>query len=98
MKLIISFALIFVAVACTKSRYAEHVEILLEDSPSSYKQGYIDGCGSGENAAGNFMTKFNRSKAYLDDHLYRKAWHVGFDYCKEQLEMDRDFDRLVHGA
>ena len=96
-KLSILFITIFVTVACTKSRYAEHVEILLEDSPSSFKQGYIDGCVSGENAAGNYMTEFKRSEVYLDDDLYRKAWHTGYDYCKEQLEIDREFDHMVHG-
>ncbi len=57
-------------VSCASEQYIEHREILLGDTPSTYKQGYIDGCASGENVAGNYMTRFKRSEAYLNDELY----------------------------
>ena len=94
--LLLSITLIIMNISCSNKQYVEHREILLEDTPSAYKQGYIDGCGSGENVAGNFMTRFKRSEAYLNDELYKRAWDVGYEYCKEQLEEDQELERLMH--
>ena len=96
MKQIFFTALIIMNISCANKQYIEHRDILLGDTDSVYKQGYIDGCGSGENVAGNFMTRFKRSEAYLDDDLYKRAWDVGYEYCKEQLEEDRELERLMH--
>ena len=96
MKFILFILVIFAFISCASDRYVEHSEILLGNTPSAYKRGYIDGCGSGENVAGNFMTRFERSEAYLNDELYKRAWNVGYEYCKEQLEQDQELERLMH--
>lgn len=96
MKYIFINILTIVSISCSSNSYNEHSEILLEDTPSSYKEGYIDGCGSGENVAGNFMTKFKRSGEYVNDESYKQAWDKGYEYCKNQLEKDRELERMVH--
>ncbi len=82
--------------SCASKQWIEHRDILLEDTPSTYKQGYIDGCGSGESEAGNYMTRFKRTEAYSNDELYKRGWDVGYKYCKEQLEEDRELEHLIH--
>ena len=86
MKSIFTITLILMNISCASKQYIEHEEILLEDKQSEYKQGYIDGCGSGESVAGNYMTEFTRSEAYLNDDLYKRAWELGYEYCKEQKQ------------
>ena len=85
----------FMLLACEPSRYKEHSEILLDDTPSTYREGYIDGCGSGRSVAGDYMTSFIRDEAYLKDDLYKKGWDVGYRDCKEQLEEDRELEDLM---
>ena len=87
--------MVFMLLACEPSRYDEHVEILLEDAPSVYREGYIDGCGSGRSVAGDYMTSYKRTEAYSNDELYKKGWDVGYRDCKEQLEEDRELERLI---
>lgn len=96
MKFILFILVVSAFISCVSDRYDEHSKILLENTPSAYKQGYIDGCGSGGNVAGNYMTTFKRSEAYLNDDLYKRAWDVGYEYCKEQLEEDQELERLMH--
>lgn len=86
MKYILTITSILMNISCASKQYIEHEEILLEDTQSEYKQGYIDGCGSGESVAGNHMTEFKRSEAYSNDGLYKRAWDVGYEYCKEQKQ------------
>ena len=87
MKYLFSITLILINFSCASKQYIEHEEILLEETPSEYKQGYLDGCGSGESVAGNYMTSFKRGEAYSNDELYKRAWDVGYAYCKEQKEV-----------
>ena len=86
MKSIFTITLILMNISCSSKQYIEHEEILLNDKQSEYKQGYIDGCGSGESVAGNYMTEFKRREAYSNNELYKRAWDVGYEYCKEQKQ------------
>lgn len=98
MKHIFSITLIIMNISCASdpySAYDEYIKMLPENTPLVYKQGYTDGCDSGWNAAGNFMTTFKRSDAYLSDDLYTRAWDKGYEYCKEQFERDREFERIM---
>ena len=96
MKSIFTITLILMNISCVSKQYIEHEEILLGDTPSTYRQGYIDGCGSGRSVAGDYMTRFTRSELYLSDDLYKRAWDVGYKYCTEQLEEDRELERLIY--
>lgn len=75
--------------------YDEYRNTLPENTPLAYKQGYTDGCNSGESDAGNFMSTFKRSDAYLKDDLYTQAWDKSYEYCKERCERDREFERIM---
>ena len=88
-------SILFILLACAPSRYDEHVEILLDDKPSIYREGYIDGCGSGRSVAGDYMTSYKRTEAYSNDELYKNGWDVGYRDCKEQMEEDRELERLI---
>ena len=87
--------IIFMLLACEPTRYNEHSEILLDDTPSTYREGYSDGCGSGRNAAGDYMIRYTRSEAYLNDYLYTRGWDEGYKDCKEQLEEDLELEDMM---
>ena len=99
MKHLLNITIITNSISCSSNPYGpydEYRNTLPEDTPLAYKQGYTDGCNSGWNVAGNFMSIFKRSEAYLKDDLYTQAWDKGYVYCKEQFERDREFDRIMH--
>ena len=75
--------------------YDEYINTFPENTPLAYKQGYTDGCNSGYRDAGNFMSIFKRSEAYLKDDLYTQAWDKSYEYCKDRFERDREFDRIM---
>ena len=98
MKHIISITLICIGSSCSSSpydAYDEYSQTLPENTPLVYKQGYKDGCNSGWEDAGNFMTTFKRSEAYLKDDLYTQAWDKGYEICKTQFESDREFEYFI---
>ncbi len=76
--------------------YDEYRNTLPENTPLAYKQGYTDGCNSGWEVAGNFMSTFKRSEAYLKDDLYTSAWDKGYELCKTQFARDREFEYFTY--
>jgi len=98
MKYILSITLIIMSISCASGPYGaydEYRNTFPENTPLAYKQGYTDGCSSGHSDAGNFMSTFKRSEAYLKDDLYTQAWDKSYVYCKERFERDREFDRIM---
>ena len=85
-------------ISCASDHYGaydEYINTFPENTPLAYKQGYKDGCNSGYRDAGNFMSIFKRSHAYLKDDSYTQAWDKSYEYCKERFERDREFDRIM---
>lgn len=57
------------------------------DGPPAYKQGYADGCASGNVAGGNGFAKFTKDAPRYDrDSLYKQGWDDGMTTCKGQFE------------
>lgn len=55
--------------------------------PQEYKDGYLDGCPSGNSAAGYIYAKFKKDvMRYSDDSIYRQGWDDGFNICKSKHE------------
>lgn len=63
------------------------------DGPPEFKQGYANGCASGNVAGGNGLATFTKdAKRYDADPLYKQGWDNGFATCKGQFEaMDRNW-------
>lgn len=95
MKQVFTIFIILIIFACANKQWTEHEEILLEDTPSEYRQGYIDGCASGENIAGSYITKYKQSNEYLNDGIYKRAWDVGYKYCKAQLGDNQGLEHVL---
>lgn len=55
--------------------------------PQEYKDGYLDGCPSGQKAAGYIYAKFKKQVIrYGEDNLYKQGWDDGFQVCKSKQE------------
>jgi len=58
--------------------------------PQEYKEGYTDGCGSGQKAGGYIYAKFNKDVIrYSTDQLYKQGWDDGFNICKSRFESNK---------
>jgi hypothetical protein len=67
--------------------------IVGKNQPLAYKNGFSDGCGSGEKAAGYSLGRYQKSMSlYQSDELYRSGWDDGYKYC---LEDHKAFQRVV---
>lgn len=59
----------------------------LSGKPEEYKDGYVDGCSSGNVAAGAAYFKFQKDpQRFEDDKLYAQGWGDGFAVCKANHE------------
>lgn len=53
------------------------------DKPPEFKQGYIDGCTSGEKAAGHVYARYQKNlDLYSSSDLYKQGWDDAFEICK----------------
>ena len=93
MKSIIIILLAFITASCAVTSYDVLSEV--EDQPPMFKQGYIDGCESGYEAGGSMMTEFKRGEEYVSIDLYRQGWDEGFNTCRNQLDQERDLERIM---
>ncbi len=52
-----------------------------------YAEGFQDGCGSGENAAGSIADQFKKDvQSYNDNSDYRQGWNDGYKQCKAKQD------------
>jgi hypothetical protein len=55
--------------------------------PDGYKQGYRDGCDSGNVAAGHPYYRFSKDVSrYSSDNFYKQGWDDGYGVCKGSYE------------
>jgi hypothetical protein len=58
--------------------------------PVAWQDGYLPGCESGANAAGDLGFKFSKDfQRYLSDAMYKEGWDDGFKVCNSQFARDR---------
>lgn len=64
-----------------------------KDEPPAYKEGFNNGCFSGQSAAGDIYSKYNKDvKRANTDELYKQGWDDGYAYCNsKQKALSRDF-------
>ena len=67
---------------------ASQKEMMLKEGyPPAYAEGYEDGCGSGNNAAGSVLDAFKKDVSrYKRDSTYRQGWDDGFKQCKAKQD------------
>lgn len=55
--------------------------------PQQYQDGYVEGCESGNSAAGYIYARFTKQVSRYDaDRLYKQGWDDGFAKCKGEHE------------
>ena len=60
---------------------------LIPEEPPAWREGYAQGCDSGENAAGNPARRYVRDvQREQTDALYAQGWQAGYDACKTRHE------------
>ena len=94
MRIIIHILLIIMLISCASNSIDYAGEALIKDKPIMFKQGFKDGCSSGYEAAGSDMAKSKKSKEYASGDLYKQGWDEGFDHCHNELQMERDLERM----
>lgn len=71
-------------------RLSEQAKTQASQSPNerNYQQGTKDGCASGNNATGDYTSKFTKNvDMYVGNQYYKSGWDDGFAKCKGQGEM-----------
>lgn len=71
-------------------RLGEQAKTQASQTPNerNYQQGTKDGCASGENATGNYTSKFTKNvDMYVGNQYYKSGWDDGFAQCKGQGEL-----------
>jgi hypothetical protein len=93
-KLLICAAMTFTVTGClTPMQQTEN--IVGKNQPLPYKTGFTHGCSSGENAAGDVYSRFQKSiDQYESDRLYRSGWDDGYNHC---LEKQKAFYKMLRG-
>tara|TARA_B100000959_G_C14454711_1_gene408316 strand:+ start:92 stop:451 length:360 start_codon:yes stop_codon:yes gene_type:complete len=57
------------------------------NQPVEYRQGFVEGCDSGYNAAGSNSYFYRKDiDRYLNDKLYQKGWLDGLDKCRKSYD------------
>ena len=85
--LAIALALIFILASCINFAQRDKEELLRRGYPASYADGWYDGYGSGERAAGNPYAVFAKDvNRYLSDQQYKSGWDDSFAQHKGQYE------------
>ena len=85
-KLIVAALAIFLVAGCATQRLQQERQNLA-GYPEPYKDGYVDGCGSGTKAAGNPYYTFKKDVMRFDsDKFYSQGWTDGFNVCKADYE------------
>lgn len=81
----------FLATGCAGAALEARRDLLTSQGhPKPYVDGYMDGCASGRNAAGNSSYTFTKDVQRFDrDRLYRQGWPDGFQSCKGESEANR---------
>jgi hypothetical protein len=82
--LLVASLLTLAACATSMDRVNRDVGI---SQPLAYREGYRDGCDSGQSAAGNPYVGFSKNVTrFGSDQLYRQGWSDGFEVCKARYE------------
>lgn len=71
-------------------RLGEEAKTQASQTPNrrNYDQGEKDGCASGNNATGDYTSKFTKNvDMYIGNQYYKSGWDDGFARCKGQGEM-----------
>lgn len=71
-------------------RLSEEAKTQASQTPNrrNYDQGEKDGCASGNNATGDYTSKFTKNvDMYIGNQYYKSGWDDGFAKCKGQGEM-----------
>lgn len=81
------YLLIAVLVSGCAAQQLQNERNRLAGYPEPYKDGYVDGCGSGKRAAGNPYFAFTKDvMRFGSDNLYAQGWGDGFNVCKADYE------------
>lgn len=65
----------------------ERSALTRQGHPPQYIDGYVDGCSSGNRAAGSPYFKLLKNHTrYNQDKLYNQGWDNGFTICKAEYE------------
>ena len=88
--------IVFTIISCT-TPLEDATSVVGEDQPLTYRQGFADGCGSGEDAAGSYVSEFKKdANEYTNNELYKHRWDDGYDFCKSKEERNRvEVDNLI---
>ena len=87
--IILAFALSACAADDLKNRREK-----LAGKPEAYKDGYVDGCSSGNQVAGSPYYPFQKDpQRFESDKMYAQGWGDGFTVCKGELDYIHNYYR-----
>lgn len=65
---------------------ANRDSLLMRGHTSSFVDGYLDGCRSGQNSAGDQLFQFTKDETRVKiDHDYFVGWEQGNSFCYEHM-------------
>lgn len=96
-KYVITLALLIVAGCATQHLAQKREKLIQQGFSNDYTDGYVHGCSSGYNRAGDRYYDFSRDMPrYQSDQNYSKGWDEGYQSCKAEYEsLMKTFDTLT---
>lgn len=75
--------------------FANRDTLLMQGHTTNFVDGYIDGCKSGQNRAGDELFKYTKKEARFNvEQDYSQGWEQGNTFCFEHM---RDLIKNNHG-
>jgi hypothetical protein len=96
-KVVIILSLICVVGCATQQLARLRGNLHQKGFSDEYVDGYVDGCSSGYNLAGNYQFEFLKDvPRYKSQPLYAEGWDEGHHKCKTEYEsLEEVFNTLV---
>lgn len=61
-------------------------DLLANNYPESYADGYVEGCSSGRMCEGDTSYRYQKNVArYMSNNEYAKGWNNGLHHCKQEI-------------
>lgn len=66
--------------------FANRDPLLMQGHTSSFVDGYMDGCKSGQNTAGDKLFEYTKDESRIAvEHDYAQGWEQGNTFCLEHM-------------